>query len=131
MARMGSEGAQKVADRVLGALRQVGIVLAGAAAVWLVWALALSAWARLVAPRSAGESAWYVSGMHRWGDALPDRMALVVTVIAVVLIAAMAYSIWRGRTDRDLAATPAAPRVWRHYWSSPTSVRASRRSTAG
>lgn len=107
MARMGSEGAQKVADRVLGALRQVGIVLAGAAAVWLVWALALSAWARLVAPRSAGESAWYVSGMHRWGDALPDRMALVVTVIAVVLIAAMAYSIWRGRTDRDLAATPA------------------------
>lgn len=107
MARMGSEGAQKVAVRVLGALRQVGIVLAGAAAVWLVWALALSAWARLVAPRSAGESAWYTLNLHRWGDALPNRMALVVTVIVVVLIAAMAYSVWRGRTDRDLAATPA------------------------
>lgn len=103
---MGSEGAQKAAVRVLGGLRQVGTVLAGAAVVWLVWAVALSAWARLVAPRSAGESDWYVFGLHRWGDALPGRMALAVTVIALVLLAAMAYSGWRGRTDRDLAATP-------------------------
>ncbi len=106
MARMGSEGAQKAADRVLGVLRYVGTVLAGAAVVWLVWAAALSAWARLVSPRSTGESAWYVSGVHRWGDALPNRMALIVVVIAVVAIVAMAYSVWRGHTDRDLAATP-------------------------
>ncbi|MEV0670839.1 PQQ-binding-like beta-propeller repeat protein [Mycobacterium sp. NPDC050441] len=104
---MGSEGAQKVAGRVLGVLRQVGTVLAGAAAVWLVWAAVLGAWARLVAPRSAGESAWYVVGLHRWGSALPNWMALAVAVIAVVLIGAMAYSVWRGRTGRDLAATPA------------------------
>ncbi|MCV7365027.1 PQQ-binding-like beta-propeller repeat protein [Mycolicibacterium neworleansense] len=104
---MGSEGAQKAAGRVLGALRHVGTVLAGAAVVWLVWAAALSAWARLVAPRSAGESAWYVVGQHRWGEALPNRIALVVVVIVVVLIAAMVYSVWRGRTGRDLAATPA------------------------
>ncbi|WP_454788866.1 outer membrane protein assembly factor BamB family protein [Mycolicibacterium lutetiense] len=104
---MVSEGAQKVAGRVLGVLRRVGTVLAGAAVVWLVWAAVLGAWARLVAPRSPGESAWYVFNLHRWGAALPNRMALVVAVIAVVLIAAIAYSVWRGRTDRDLAATPA------------------------
>ncbi|WP_166903025.1 PQQ-binding-like beta-propeller repeat protein [Mycobacterium sp. DL440] len=104
---MVSEGAQKVAGRVLGVLRRAGTVLAGAAAVWLVWAVVLGAWARLVAPRSTGESAWYVFNLHRWGAALPNRMALAVTVIAVVLIAAMVYSVWRGRTDRDLAATPA------------------------
>lgn len=104
---MVSEGAQKTAGRVLGVLRSVGTVLAGAAVVLLVWAAALGAWARWVAPRSTAESAWYVVGLHRWGDALPNRMALAVAVIAVVLIAAMAYSIWRGHTARDLAATPA------------------------
>lgn len=104
---MGSEGSQKTANRVLGVLRVLGTVLAGAAAVLLVWAAALGAWARLVAPRSAGEGSWYVIGLHRWGEALPNRMALAVVVIAVVLIAAMAYSVWRGHTGRDLAATPA------------------------
>ncbi|OBB11118.1 hypothetical protein A5761_25780 [Mycolicibacterium setense] len=104
---MVSEGSQKTAARVLGVLRSVGTMLAGAAVVLLVWAAALGAWARLIAPRSAAESAWYVVGLHRWGDALPNRMALAVAVIAVVLIAAMAYSVWRGRTARDLAATPA------------------------
>ncbi|WP_135453079.1 PQQ-binding-like beta-propeller repeat protein [Mycobacterium sp. DL99] len=104
---MVSEGAQKTAGRVLSLLRAVGTMLAGAAVVLLVWAAALGAWARLVAPRSAGESSWYVLGLHRWGDALPNRMALVVAVIAVVLIAAMAYGVWRGHTGRDLAATPA------------------------
>ncbi|MFV8053519.1 hypothetical protein [Mycobacterium sp. 48b] len=104
---MGSEGSQKTADRVLGVLRLLGTVLAGAAAVLLVWAAVLGAWARLVAPRSAGEGSWYVIGLHRWGEALPNRMALAVVVIAVVLIAAMAYSVWRGQTGRDLAATPA------------------------
>lgn len=103
---MSSEGVQKAAVRVLGVLRQVGTVLAGAAVVWLVWAVELGAWARLIAPRSAGESGWYVFGLHRWGDALPNRMVLAVTVIALVLLAAMAYSVWRGRADRDLAATP-------------------------
>lgn len=107
MARMGSEGAPKTADRVLGVLQSLGTVLAGAAVVWLVWAAALSAWARLVAPRSAVESAWDGFRLHRWGEALPNRMALVVAVIAVVLIAAMAYSVWRGHTGRDLAATAA------------------------
>ncbi|MUL81184.1 MULTISPECIES: PQQ-binding-like beta-propeller repeat protein [unclassified Mycolicibacterium] len=104
---MGSEGARKSVDRVLGVLRPAGTVLAGAAAVLLVWAAALGAWARLIAPRSSGEGSWYVIGLHRWGGALPNRMALAVAVIAVVLIAAMAYSVWRGRTGRDLSATPA------------------------
>lgn len=104
---MGSEGSQKTANRVLGVLRVLGTVLAGAAVVLLVWAAALGAWARLVAPRSAGEGSWYVIGLHRWGEALQNRMALAVVVIAVVLIAAMAYSVWRGHTGRDLAATPA------------------------
>jgi outer membrane protein assembly factor BamB len=104
---MGSEGSQKIVDRVLGGLRLVGTVLAGAAAVLLVWAAVLGAWARLVAPRSSGEGSWYVIDLHRWGAALPDRMALAVAVIAVVLIAAMAYSAWRGRAGRDLSATPA------------------------
>lgn len=107
MARMGSEGAQKAAGRVLGALRHVGTVLAGAAVVWLVWAVALGAWARLVAPRSVAESAWYVVSLQRWGGAWPNRLTLAVAVIALVLIAAMAYSLWRGRADLDLAATPA------------------------
>ncbi|MGV0813221.1 PQQ-binding-like beta-propeller repeat protein [Mycolicibacterium boenickei] len=104
---MGSEGSRKTADRVLGVLRMTGTVLAGAAVVLLVWAAALGAWARLVAPRSASESAWYAITVHSWGEALPNRMALSVAVIAVVLIAAMAYSVVRGRTGRDLAATPA------------------------
>ncbi len=56
MAHMGSEGSQKTADRVLGVLRLLGTVLAGAAVVLLVWAAALGAWARLVAPRSAGRA---------------------------------------------------------------------------
>lgn len=107
MAHMGSAGPQRAVDRILGVLRPVGAVLAGAAVVLLVWAALLAAWARLVAPRSSGEGAWYVVGLHRWGEALPDRMALSVAVIAVVLLAAIAYSVWRGRTDRDLAATPA------------------------
>lgn len=107
MAHMVSEGSRKTAGRVLGVLRSVGTVLAGAAVVLLVWAAVLGAWARLAAPRSAAESAWYVVGLHRWGDALPNRMALAVAVIAVVLIAAMAYGVWRGHTGRDLAATPA------------------------
>lgn len=107
MAHMGSEGSQKAAERVLGVLRLLGTVLAGAAVVLLVWAAALGAWARLVAPRSAGEGSWYVVGLHRWGEALPNRMALVVVAVAVVAIAAMAYSVWRGQTGRDLAATPA------------------------
>ena len=92
---------------MLGPLRAIGSVLTGAAVVWLVWAAALGAWARLVAPQSWGEHVWYVVGVHRWGEALPNRMAVVVAVIAVVLLAAMAYGSWRGRTDRDLAATPA------------------------
>lgn len=107
MAPMGSEEARKTAGRVLGVLRSLGTMLAGAAVVWLVWAAVLAAWARLGAQHSAGESAWYVSGLHRWGDALPGRMALIVVVVAVVLLAAMAYSVWRGHTGRDLAATPA------------------------
>lgn len=107
MARMGSEGSQKVAERVLGVLRPVGTVLAGAAVVLLVWAALLGLWARLVAPRSTAENSWYVINLHRWGADLPNRMALVVGVIAVVLIAGMAYSVWRGRTGRDLSATPA------------------------
>lgn len=104
---MVSEGPQKTIGRVLGVLQSLGTVLAGAAVVLVVWAAALAGWARLVAPRSAGESSWYVVSLHRWGEALPNRMALVVVVVAVVLIAAMAYSVWRGRTGRDLAATPA------------------------
>ncbi|MBU9763896.1 PQQ-binding-like beta-propeller repeat protein [Mycobacterium sp. TNTM28] len=104
---MGSERAQKMVGRVLGVLRPVGVVLAGAAVVLLVWAALLAVWARLVAPRSWGEGAWYVISLHRWGDALPNRMALVVVVIAVVVIAALLYSVWRGRTGRDLVATPA------------------------
>lgn len=107
MADMVSEGAQKTAGRVLGVLRTLGTMLAGAAVVWLVWAAMLGAWARLGAARSTGESAWYVVGLHRWGEALPNRMALIVGIVAVVLIAAMAYSVWRGHTGRDLAATPA------------------------
>ncbi|OCB50463.1 hypothetical protein A5721_01880 [Mycobacterium vulneris] len=104
---MVSEGRQKTVGRVLGVLRTLGTMLAGAAVVLLVWAAALAGWARLVAPRSAAESSWYVVGLHRWGEALPNRMALVVVVVAVVLITAMAYSVWRGHTGRDLAATPA------------------------
>ncbi len=107
MAGMGSEGSRTTADRVLGVLRTLGTVLAGAAVVFLVWAAALGAWARLVAPRSAGEGAWYAISVHRWGEALPNRMVIVVAVIAVVLLAAIGYSVWRGRTERDLAATPA------------------------
>ncbi|OMC30542.1 hypothetical protein A5740_16615 [Mycobacterium sp. GA-1841] len=104
---MGSEGAQKMADRVLGVLRPVGTVLVGTAAVLLVWAAVLAAWARLLAPRSAGESAWYAVSVHRWGEALPNRMGLAVVIIAVVVIAAMAYCVWRGHTGRDLPATAA------------------------
>ncbi|WKG05037.1 PQQ-binding-like beta-propeller repeat protein [Mycolicibacterium sp. HK-90] len=104
---MGSEGTQTTVERVLGVLRAIGTVLAGAAVVLLVWAAALGAWARLVASRSAGEGAWYAISVHRWGEALPNRMALSVAVIAAVLLAAIAYSVVRGRTGRDLAATPA------------------------
>ncbi|MDH6196928.1 outer membrane protein assembly factor BamB [Mycobacterium frederiksbergense] len=104
---MDSERSEEMAGRVLGVLRPVGTVLAGAAVVLLLWAAALGAWARLVAPRSLGEGSWYVISLHRWGDALPNRMAMAVAVVAVVLIAAMAYSVWRGHTGRDLSATPA------------------------
>lgn len=99
-------GREEIAERVRTALRRAGMVLAGLAVVLLVWAAVLATWARLAAPRSVAEGAWYLANVHRWGEALPNRMALSVTVIALVLIAAMAYSVWRGRTGRDLSATP-------------------------
>lgn len=103
---MAGVGREEIAERVRTVLRPAAMVLAGLAVVLLVWAAVLATWARLAAPRSVAEGAWYLVNVHRWGDALPNRMALSVTVIALLLIAAMAYSVWRGRTGRDLSATP-------------------------
>lgn len=106
MARVGRE---EIAERIGTVLRPVATVSAGAAVVLLVWAALLGLWSRLVSPRSIAEQDWYPGGLHRWGEALPNGLAIATTAVAVILLAAIAYSIRRGRTEGYL---PAAPAVW-------------------
>ncbi|MGV0741415.1 outer membrane protein assembly factor BamB family protein [Mycolicibacterium sp. XJ870] len=96
MARVGRE---EIAENVRCALRPVSAVLAGAAVVLLALAVALGLWSRLGASRSLGEDSWYLSNVHRWGNGLPNGIAISVCGVAIVLFAAMAHSRWRGRND--------------------------------
>ncbi|MDV3130031.1 PQQ-like beta-propeller repeat protein [Mycobacterium sp. 21AC1] len=111
MTRMGPDTnespIEEVAERMRAVWRPVALVLSGVAVVLLVWAAALGLWARLVAARPVADGAWYLDRLHRWGDRLPDGMAIAVGVVAVLLIAAMAFSYWRGRTGRLQPGLPA------------------------
>lgn len=107
---MAAVAPEEKTERVRPLLRRVTMVLAGLAAVLLLWAVALGAWSRLAAPRSLGEDAWYVSGLHRWGAALPNGIAISVAAVAVVLAAAIAFSVWRGR--RPDTYLPGGPAAW-------------------
>lgn len=98
---------EEVAERIRAVWRPVAMVLSGLAVVLLVWAAALGLWARLAAPRPVADGAWYLERLHRWGESLPDRMAIAVVVVAVLLILAMAFSFWRGRTGRHQPGLPA------------------------
>ncbi|AKS36774.1 hypothetical protein AFA91_30735 [Mycolicibacterium goodii] len=102
-------GREEIAERIRTVARPVATLSAGAAVVLLVWAAALGLWSRLVSPRSIAEQDWYPSGLHRWGAALPNGLAIATTAVAVILLGAIAYSIRRGRTDRY---GPGAPAVW-------------------
>ncbi|ABK74638.1 hypothetical protein LI99_08205 [Mycolicibacterium smegmatis] len=102
-------GREEIADRIRTVLRPVATVSAGAALVLLVWAALLGLWSRLVSPRSMAEQDWYPTGLHRWGESLPNGLAIATTGVALVLLGAIAYSIRRGRTD---GYRPAAPAVW-------------------
>lgn len=106
MARVGRE---EIAERIRPVLQTVATLSAGAALVLLVWAALLGLWSRLVSPRSIAEQDWYPGGLHRWGESLPNGLAIATTAVALILLAAIAYSIRRGRTEGYLPATPA---VW-------------------
>lgn len=98
---------EEATERVGAGLRPVATVCAGAAVVLLVWAAVLGCWSRLAAPRAIGDGAWYLDRLHRWGESLPDNMTITVSVVAVLLLIAIAYSVLRGPEGWDRPGTPA------------------------
>ncbi|MHC9291645.1 PQQ-binding-like beta-propeller repeat protein [Mycobacterium sp. LTG2003] len=107
---MAGVGREEIAGRVRTALRPAAMVLAGLAAVLLVWAAVFGTWSRLAAPRSLGADDWYLSGLHRWGNGLPSGIGIAVVIVALVLLAAMAFAVWRGR--RPDTYLPGGPAAW-------------------
>jgi hypothetical protein len=102
-------GREEIVERIRTVLRPVAAVFAGAALVLLLWSAVLGLWGRLVSARSIAEQDWYPSGLHRWGASLPNGLVITTTAVALILLAAIAYSRWRGRSGAYL---PAAPAVW-------------------
>jgi hypothetical protein len=103
MARMARDEAT---ERIRAVLRPAVTVCAGVALGLLACAVALAWWSRLGAPRPFGLDAWFIGGLHHWGADLPSRIPLAVTVVALLLIAAMVTVRQRGRDGRDLPGIP-------------------------
>ncbi|MGV9802623.1 outer membrane protein assembly factor BamB family protein [Mycobacterium sp. NPDC003449] len=99
-------GREETAERVQGVLHRLTLVLAGVAVGLLACAVALAWWSRLGAAQPLGADSWFAGVLHRWGADLPGRIPLAVTVVAVLLVAAMALAWLRGRDEKDLPAIP-------------------------
>lgn len=103
MARMAWDEAT---ERIRAVLRPAATVCAGVAMGLLVCAVALAWWSRLGPPRPLGLDAWFIGDLHRWGADLPSRIPLAVTVVALLLVAAMVSVRQRGRDGRNLPGIP-------------------------